>query len=185
MEIKINQSLGKPAVSSLADSKQQEKPKTGGLGAAEKSRADRLTLSRQGVAHLQTLLDTGRSKRQEEKSQVELLLEQAQQQAEAVMKEAKIRLNCQKIASSMMQGDRVPPEDEKYLMKHDPELYRLVMASRMLKREDPEDKESVLDEEDRKAEAESDRAAAAPAPVSAPAPAAPAAGGGGESSGGE
>ena len=35
---------------------------------------------------------------------------------------------CQKIAAAIMRGDRVPPEDLRYLMEHDKEGYKLAMA---------------------------------------------------------
>lgn len=55
---------------------------------------------------------------------------------------------CQKIAAAIMRGDRVPPEDLRYLMEHDKEGYKLAMALRQEKK-DPKKVESVLDEEDK------------------------------------
>ena len=55
---------------------------------------------------------------------------------------------CPKFAAASMRGDRVPPEDLRYLMEHDKEGYKMALAMRRPK-QDPEEVESVLDEEDR------------------------------------
>ena len=55
---------------------------------------------------------------------------------------------CQKIAASIMKGNRVPPEDLEFLMKNDPDGYRLAMAMRR-HNPDPEDEKSVLTDEDK------------------------------------
>lgn len=55
---------------------------------------------------------------------------------------------CQKIAAAITRGDRVPPEDLRYLMEHDQEGYKMALAMRKPKK-DPEDVESVLDDEDK------------------------------------
>lgn len=60
---------------------------------------------------------------------------------------------CQKIAASLMKGNRVPPEDLEYLMNNDPDGYKLAMAMRR-HNPDPEDEKSVLDDEDRNGSAE-------------------------------
>ena len=53
-----------------------------------------------------------------------------------------------------MKGNRVPPEDLRYLMEHDQAGYKLAMAMRR-HNPDPEDEESVLDDEDRNGAVES------------------------------
>ena len=55
---------------------------------------------------------------------------------------------CQKIASRIMKGDKVPPQDEQFLMEADPDGYKLAIACRVPK-ERPKEWESVLEEEDR------------------------------------
>ena len=55
---------------------------------------------------------------------------------------------CQKIAASIMKGDKVPPKDLKFLMENDPDGYRLAMAMRRHK-EDPEEVDSVLEDENK------------------------------------
>ncbi len=61
---------------------------------------------------------------------------------------------CQEIASRIMRGDKVPPQDEAYLREHDPDGYKLAMAMRQPKK-DPKEWESVLDEEDKSSESAS------------------------------
>ena len=75
-------------------------------------------------------------------------LDSAKSQLDSMEKKLKVMNKCQKIAASIMRGDRVPPEDLAYLMNNDPEGYKLAMAMRR-ENPDPEDCESVLDEEDR------------------------------------
>ena len=55
---------------------------------------------------------------------------------------------CLKIAASIRKGNKVPPEDLEYLQNNDPAGYALAMAQRHVKK-NPEEVESVLDEEDR------------------------------------
>lgn len=62
-------------------------------------------------------------------------------------KQLDIMNKCAKISASISAGDRVPPEDLRYLKEHDMNAYRLAMATRKPKH-DPKDKETVLSEED-------------------------------------
>ena len=55
---------------------------------------------------------------------------------------------CQKIAVSIMKGNKVPPEDLRFLMENDLDGYRISMAMRRHK-EDPEEVNSVLEDEDK------------------------------------
>ena len=57
------------------------------------------------------------------------------------------RLKCLKIASRIMSGDKVPPEDPRFLLENDPKLYQMAVTGRLPK-EDPKEHKSVLDEED-------------------------------------
>lgn len=54
---------------------------------------------------------------------------------------------CIQIASRIMRGDRVPQADEKFLYENAPELYRQTLMTRSIE-DDPDDCESLLDEED-------------------------------------
>jgi len=117
--------------------------------------ADKLSLSRQALDYLeqQNKLQQELDERQSQQhSLIQSQLDAMQtkkNELDALGKHLKVQSKCQKIAASIMKGDRVPPEDLAYLMKNDPEGYKLAMAMRRPKK-DPEDCESVLDEEDKK-----------------------------------
>ncbi len=62
-------------------------------------------------------------------------------------KSLKVMERCRKIASRIMKGDKVPPQDEQYLMECDPDGYKLALACRVPK-ENPKKWESVLEDEE-------------------------------------
>ena len=68
---------------------------------------------------------------------------------DALTKGLKVLEKCRKIASRIIKGDKVPPQDERYLMENDPDGYKLALACRQPK-EKPKEWESVLDEEERR-----------------------------------
>lgn len=109
---------------------------------AVSNREDRLALSRQAVAFLE---EQARASRQE----AELSdLGAKKKELDRLDKMMKALLNCQKIAARIMAGDRVPPEDLRYLEENDPEGYKLALALRKPKK-DPKEWDSVLEDEDR------------------------------------
>lgn len=55
----------------------------------------------------------------------------------------KIMQRCREIARRLINGDRVPPEDEQYLLTNDPDGYKTAMAARRPNR-NPREWESVL-----------------------------------------
>lgn len=71
-------------------------------------------------------------------------------EADALGEQMKAMERCHKIAARIMRGDKVPPEDEQYLMLNDPDGYKLAMAMRTPKR-NPKKWESVLKEEEKDA----------------------------------
>ena len=78
------------------------------------------------------------------------LLEAKQQKngdLEMLPKSLKVMERCRKIASRIMKGDKVPPQDEQYLMECDPDGYKLALACRVPK-ENPKKWESVLEDEE-------------------------------------
>ena len=122
---------------------------------AQRRPADKLTLSRQALSYLeeQNRLVWEREQEREQRRQSRMndslsALDTAKSQLDAMEEKLKVMNKCQKIAAAIMRGDRVPPEDMAYLMNNDPEGYKLAMAMRR-ENPDPEDCESVLDEEDR------------------------------------
>lgn len=113
--------------------------------------ADKLTLSRQALGYLQEQSRLAWEREQRRQSRMDdsfSAMDTAKDQLDTMEKKLKVMNKCQKIAASIMRGNRVPPEDLAYLMNNDPEGYKLAMAMRR-ENPDPEDCESVLDEEDR------------------------------------
>lgn len=91
---------------------------------------------------------------QEEKDEGGLLgyMETEEDKLDALSEELDVQMKCLKIAMNMMRGKKVPPEDEKYLMEHDPDGYKMAIAMKVLVKEDKKECESVLDDEDRNGE---------------------------------
>lgn len=116
--------------------------------------ADKLTLSRQALAFVEeqnrSMWDAAQDRNRSGRAGGMLdALESKKNELDAMSKNLKTLNKCQKIAAAIMRGDRVPPEDLQYLMEHDNEGYKMALALRKPKK-DPEDVESVLDEEDKK-----------------------------------
>lgn len=114
--------------------------------------ADRLTLSREAMARLeeQNRLFQERLDQDMQKKARERLGEEDSGDGgmlEALGRQLKVMQKCQKIASRIMAGDKVPPQDEMYLMQNDPTAYKLAMAARKIKK-DPKEWESEADKED-------------------------------------
>ena len=78
-------------------------------------------------------------------------------EADALGEQMKTMERCHKIASRIMRGDKVPPQDEQYLMMNDPEGYKLALAMRKPKRK-PKEWESVLKDEEKKQDQQSQAA---------------------------
>lgn len=117
--------------------------------------ADKVTLSRQAVSYLEEQnrrmwqYQQEREQRRQSRLDSELsALDTAKNRLKRMEDELDILNKCQKIAASIMKGNRVPPEDLRYLLEHDQAGYKLAMAMRR-HNPDPEDEESVLDDEDR------------------------------------
>ncbi len=117
---------------------------TSGGTVLERSGSDRASWSQSALAFLQEL-----DRRDMERRQKELeARQQDNSDLEALSKALKVMDKCQKIASRIMRGDKVPPQDEMYLLEQDPDGYKLALACRRPK-EKPKEWKSVLDEEDR------------------------------------
>ena len=147
--------------------------------AQPKEPVDKFTLSRQAVAFVEEqsrkMWDGVRER--EQQRQRRMNAEPSNGELDLLSQGLKVLEMCQKIAASIMKGDNVPPEDLKFLMENDPDGYRLAMAMRRHK-EDPEDVDSVLeDEENQNRSAESTGGGEAPSVEAA----APSEGGGGTS----
>lgn len=116
--------------------------------------ADKLSLSRQALAYVEEQsrlawnLEEGQDKKHSVIQGYLDAMETQKKQLDSMEEKLDMMDKCQKIAAAIMRGDRVPPEDLRYLMEHDKEGYKLAVALRREKK-DPKKVESVLDEEDR------------------------------------
>lgn len=128
------------------------KTRTAASAAGPQPRTDRFVLSRQAVEQLEAqnrlLTDLARKK----KPALWELDEAGGEDPElkAMEESMKTMRRCQKIAARIMRGDKVPPEDERYLMMNDPDGYKLAVAMRTPKR-NPKKWKSVLEEEEQDA----------------------------------
>ncbi|MDE6933736.1 MAG: hypothetical protein K2P37_13725 [Oscillospiraceae bacterium] len=120
--------------------------------ASPRPQTDRFVLSRQIAEQLEAqnrlLMDLAR--KEEKKPFVWDMMDGCEEtgnsEADALGEQMKTMERCHKIAARIMRGDKVPPQDERYLMLNDPEGYKLVLAMRAPKR-NPKKWESVLEEE--------------------------------------
>ena len=74
--------------------------------------------------------------------------EEKDSEADALGEQMKTMERCHKIAARIMRGDKVPPQDEQYLMLNDPDGYKLALAMRTPKKH-PKKHESVLKDEEK------------------------------------
>lgn len=113
-----------------------------GTGLA-RSRTDKTAWSQAALSFLQEV-------DRQDMEQRRKLLEAKQKgngELDALSKALKTMDKCRKIAGRIMRGDKVPPQDERYLMDNDPDGYRLALVCRKPK-EKPKEWETALDEED-------------------------------------
>ncbi len=117
----------------------------GGMDSANKKDSDQAVL---GVNL--NISEAGKQKLKEQDNFLSFLqdqLDSIQEQKEAGEDGWEEFGKCLKIAMSIASGDNVPQQDIQYLKEHNPELFGQAMALRMPKK-DPEDCESVLEDED-------------------------------------
>ena len=119
-----------------------QRQKSGALTLSRQPKADRLALSRQVVSYLE---ERNRQIMEESRKQEE---SPEKRQLDLMEKALKAMDKCQKIFARVSAGDKVPPEDLRYLEKNDPEGYKLALALRTPKKH-PKEWKSVLDDEDR------------------------------------
>ena len=116
-----------------------------------KEPADKLTLSRQAVAFVEEqsrkMWDEVREREQQRHSRMNA--RPSSGELDLLSQGLKVLELCEKIAASIIKGDKVPPEDLRFLMENDPDGYRLAMALRRHK-EDPEEVDSVLEDGEKK-----------------------------------
>ena len=140
----------------FAPTRPAKEEKTSAAGTPRPS-TDRVEWSRQWVeameeqrAQAQSALLSG-----EKKSDgiLDMLDGPGSEEADAMTEAMKAKMKCLEIAMRIMQGKRVPPQDEQYLMENDPEGYKLAMAARSMVKVEDEECESVLEDEDQSSSA--------------------------------
>lgn len=141
MELSVNGRQRRAAQVSKAAVPQGEK-KTAGTP-VKRAGSDRVTWSQAALSFLE---EVRRQDLERERKRLE-----AQQKSggdlEMLEKSLKVMEKCRKIASRIMRGDKVPPQDEQFLMEADPDGYKLAIVCRKPK-EKPKEWESVLEKED-------------------------------------
>lgn len=145
--------------------------------AASHSSTDRVDLSRQWVEQMEdqrkqllSLLSRPAGQDKENKSDgiLDMLdgVNAEKEELDALSQQLKTRMKCLEIARRIMQGKKVPPQDERYLMENDPKGYQLAMALRKPPKKDEKECKSVLDSEDEKSGETSDSGESAPVETS-------------------
>lgn len=187
MELRSTRGMRRNEQLSRAAPKKADTPASPAQPQPARSQAgsDKLTLSRQAVDYLEEMSrkmwESAQEREERKHSWLDDQLsawEAKEKQLDEMGKKLKILDKCQKIATSIMKGDNVPPEDMAYLMEHDQAGFKMAIAMRRPKK-DPEDVKSVLDDEDRNGGSKEAEASAETPSVSAP----EASSGGGEAAG--
>lgn len=127
--------------------------------AADRYAADRVDLSRQWMEQMEDqrkqLLDllsrpAGQDTEQKSDGILDMLdgAEKEKEELDALSQQLKVQMKCLEIARRIMQGKKVPPKDELYLMENDPKGYKLAMALRKPPKKNEKECKSVLDDGD-------------------------------------
>ena len=134
---------------SFAAARPARKAESGKTGTAQPA-AERLELSRQWVdqmqeqsARIQALLSRP-GEENEDGGGLLGYMETEEDELDALSEELDVQMKCLKIAMNIMKGKKVPPEDERYLMEHDPEGYKITIALRKPPKRNEKECESVL-----------------------------------------
>ena len=167
--VQLDKTLGKKTETADAPAKAQ----------APKGPVDKLTLSRQAAAFVEEqsrkMWDEVREREQQRQKRMDIAAQPDSAELDLLRNGLRVLELCRKIAASVMKGNKVPPEDLKFLMENDPDGYRLAMAMRR-HNPDPEEEESVLTDEDKNGGRAGETSGGGEAPSAASA--APAGGGG-------
>lgn len=131
----------------------------GNKAAIDNAAADRVDLSRRWAEQMEdqrkqllALLSqpAGQDKGKKSGGILDMLdgAENDREELDALSRQMKVRMKCLEIARRIMQGKKVPPKDELYLMENDPAGYKLAMALRKPPKKNEKECKSVLDDED-------------------------------------
>lgn len=142
MELSVNGRQRRAAQAVKNEPRAEKQP--AGMGAAPKrTGSDKADWSQAALAFLREM---DRQSMEEERKRLEAK-RQKNGELEMLSKSLDVMEKCRKIASRIIKGDKVPPQDEQFLMEADPEGYKLALACRVPK-EKPKEWESVLEEEE-------------------------------------
>lgn len=130
--------------------KGEKSGQSAGLPLKRQIQSDRLALSQRAVNMLQERTrQEAQERAKRQKDRTEGKEESSGSPLDAALKALKAMQQCQKIAARIRAGDKVPPEDKKFLQENDPAGYQLAMAARKPKK-DPREWDSVLEDEEKK-----------------------------------
>lgn len=142
MELSVN-GRQRRATQAVRNEPRAEKPPAGTGTAPKRTGSDKADWSQAALAFLREM---DRQSMEEERKRLEAK-QQKNGELEMLSKSLDVMEKCRKIASRIMKGDKVPPQDEQFLMEADPEGYKLALVCRAPK-EKPKEWESVLEEEE-------------------------------------
>lgn len=142
MELSVN-GRQRRAAQAVKNEPRAEKPPAGTGMVPKRTGSDKADWSQAALAFLREM---DRQSMEEERKRLEAK-RQKNGELEMLSKSLDVMEKCRKIASCIIKGDKVPPQDEQFLMEADPEGYKLALACRVPK-EKPKEWESVLEEEE-------------------------------------
>lgn len=134
--------MGKMFAPIFNPAQKNEKPKTEdelALLEAQQKQQEELQKKQQEEARKKQL--------ENEKAMLEMQLESAKEQSEAIEDSFSTFSKCMTIAHRITKGDKVPLKDMKYLMEHEPDLYKQAILMRQPNPK-PKEHKSVLEEDD-------------------------------------
>ena len=142
MELSVN-GRQRRAAQAVKNEPRAEKQPAGTGAAPKRTGSDKADWSQAALAFLREM---DRQRMEEERKRLEAK-QQKNGELEMLSKSLDVMEKCRKIASRIMKGDKVPPQDEQYLMECDPDGYKLALVCRVPK-EKPKEWESVLEEDE-------------------------------------
>lgn len=132
--------------------------KAGITASGSRPKTDKLILTQQSIEKLAEQSERLKNllEQKEPERQLPYLWDMEEEESgnsefDAMEEGLKAMRRCQEIARRIMRGDKVPPEDERYLMENDPDGFKLAMAMRTPKKK-PKEWESVLKDDGKKSE---------------------------------
>ena len=143
MELTINNRPKRLSQLKSSSSAASKAPISQGKTLQQRTQTDKQQWSQTALSFLQEVNRQGLENQRK-------LLEQKQKgssEMDVLTKSLKKMDKCRIIASRIIKGDKVPPQDEKFLMESDPEGYKLALACRQPKR-NPKKWDSILEDED-------------------------------------